>query len=51
MPRFVVQLSTYKMITVNAIDEEDANDKAEKRMNKTNNKWVVDIVYPVAKGK
>ena len=51
MPRFVVHLSTYKTITVNAIDEEDANDKAEKRMNKTNNQWVVDDVYPVTEGK
>ena len=51
MPRFEVLLSTYKTITVNAIDEEDASNKAEKRLNKTNNKWVADNVYPVAKGK
>jgi hypothetical protein len=51
MPRFKVILTTEKHITLNAIDEDDAQTKAEARVNKNNNKWVAADCYPVAKGK
>jgi hypothetical protein len=51
MPRYQVILATEKMITINAIDEEAALEKAEARVNKNNNKWTAEQAYPVAKGK
>jgi len=42
---------TEKIITINALDEEDALEKAEARINKNNNKWTAEQAYPVAKGK
>ena len=51
MPRFMVIVQTEKIITLNAIDEEDALEKAEARVNKNNNKWTAEQAYPVAKGK
>jgi hypothetical protein len=51
MPRFVVILSRETSITLNAIDEQDAQDKAEARLNKKNCAWVAADCYPVAKGK
>jgi|GEM_PF-6098814 len=45
MARYVVQLSTYKTIVVNATDEMDAEEKVLARVNKRNDAWVVDEVY------
>lgn len=42
MRKYDVILSTSKTIQVMALDEEDAMEKAELKVNKTNNKWLAD---------
>lgn len=42
---FLVQMTTEKTIQVRAIDEEDALEKAEARLNKTSNKWTAERAW------
>jgi hypothetical protein len=42
MPKYHVVLSTTKTVVITAIDEQDAIDKAEEKVNKTNNKWTAE---------
>ena len=50
VPRFRVILMTEKSITLNAIDEEDALEKAEARLNNRNNAWTAEQAYRLTKG-
>ena len=45
--KYDVVLSTSKTIQIMALDEEDAMEKAELRVNKTNNKWLSDTASEV----
>lgn len=44
---YQVILSTSKTITVNAIDYEDAMEKAERKANRTSNKWMAETAIEV----
>ena len=45
MPKYHVFLITSKTIEVTAIDEQDALDKAEAKVNKTSNKWTSETAW------
>lgn len=42
---YEVSLSQEKLVIVKAIDETDAINKAESKLNKTNDKWVANTAY------
>lgn len=45
MPKYDVILTTSKTIQVIAIDEEEAIEKAEAKVNKRNHKWTAEIAW------
>jgi hypothetical protein len=45
MPKYHVILTTSKTVVVTAIDEQDAIDKAEAKVNKTNDKWTAETAW------
>jgi len=45
MPIYRVTMETMKIVEVNAIDEGDARDKAEAKVNKKNNKWTAEQAW------
>jgi len=45
MPKYVVTMETMKFVEVNAIDEEDALEKAEAKVNKRNDKWTAESAW------
>ena len=45
MPKYHVVLTTTKSVEVTAINEEDALEKAEAKVNKTNNKWMAETAW------
>jgi hypothetical protein len=45
MPKYRVTLTTSKTVEVTAIDKEDALEKAEAKVNKTNDKWIAETAW------
>lgn len=49
MAKWQVVVTTNKTVIVNAEDYEDAMEKAEAKVNKTNNKWVAETASEINK--
>lgn len=48
MAKYAVTVAMQKTVIVNAIDEEEAKEIAEIKVNKTSNKWTAEEVWAVA---
>ena len=48
MAKYAVIVTMQKTVIVNAIDEEEAIELAEMKVNKTSNKWTAEAAWSVA---
>jgi ribosomal silencing factor RsfS len=48
MAKYAVIVTMQKTVIVNAIDEDEARDLAELKVNKTNDKWTAEAAWAVA---
>ena len=48
MAKYAVIVTMQKTVIVNAIDEEEARELAEIKVNKTSNKWTAEAAWAVA---
>jgi hypothetical protein len=48
MDKYAVIVTMQKTVIVNAIDEHEARDLAEIKVNKTNDKWTAEAAWAVA---
>ena len=48
MAKYAVIVTMQKTVIVNAIDEEEARELAEIKVNKTSNKWIAEAAWAVA---